>query len=629
VGSQEPRRPAAARGGKIPAGAPTIEPLGRFRRGPDWAGAAAGLAIGIALGVWLGPIGRPPDLPGAAHARGIDPRGDLVKIAIAILAAAAGAYLARRAAGLPRRGRTPGSRALAPWRFPTDTAIPAASAALFPAALAAFSALVFLRGPLSANMFEDGHALLPASVYLSGGLPYRDIVPGHGLFSDGLAHAGELALFGDDYAGLKQGGGLVGSLFWPAFFAAGWAATGSPALGAAAAGLTFLVSPQYCFFRLLAPLAALALALSAARHRSRWRWWLAGAALPFSLLFAVELSLDSLVAAAAALLVARGSRCAAAGAFAAGLASGAAAVAAVLAAIGVLGPFCRTTLVDLPRLAPVYSLGLPEFPHSFAAAVRLAAELPRTGKIFFPLLAAASILAAVLLVRAPAVGQRARPLLPLAVWFLAASSSVVERRHYEYPLYVAPLAAVLAARWLVSRRTLFRVGLAATGLFAVILFARPVSLGRSLAARLASEASPVESAAVGLPRRCRGARFAPADAAMIKAVGAFLGRERFAPGDTWFDFSNTPLLYYLWERRCPIRYYEVGFYETEAAQKEVIAALERDSAVRAVLISTGSMNDSIDGIPNGERAPLVDGFLRANFRPSPPVGSVVFWTRVR
>jgi hypothetical protein len=82
-----------------------------------------------------------------------------------------------------------------------------------------------MRGLPFANVFEAGHGLLPASEYLRGELPYRDIVPGHGLVSDGLLQTLELKFFGDDYRGLHRGEKLVGTLFWPSLYGLAYAAT--------------------------------------------------------------------------------------------------------------------------------------------------------------------------------------------------------------------------------------------------------------------------------------------------------------------------------------------------------------------------------------------------------------------
>jgi hypothetical protein len=98
-------------------------------------------------------------------------------------------------------------------------------------------------------------------------------------------------------------------------------------------------------------------------------------------------------------------------------------------------------------------------------------------------------------------------------------------------------------------------------------------------------------------------------------------------GDTWLDFANAPGLYYLFDRDCPIRYYEVPFYEAESAQDEVIAAVDANPRVRTVLISSGLLAQTIDGLDNATRAPRVAAFLRERFRPFYRAGGIEFWLR--
>jgi hypothetical protein len=55
-----------------------------------------------------------------------------------------------------------------------------AFAGLVPVSVAALAAAAVLGTPPTADLFENGHELLPASEYLRGERPYRDIVPATG-----------------------------------------------------------------------------------------------------------------------------------------------------------------------------------------------------------------------------------------------------------------------------------------------------------------------------------------------------------------------------------------------------------------------------------------------------------------
>src|SRR4029078_1925637 len=81
------------------------------------------------------------------------------------------------------------------------------------------------------------------------------------------------------------------------------------------------------------------------------------------------------------------------------------------------------------------------------------------------------------------------------------------------------------------------------------------------------------------------------------------------PDSTWFDFSNSPSLYFLLNRQCPTRHHQVPFYESEEEQREVIDTLERDRSIRAALIACPGGDSAIDGLPNHVRAPLVWHYL--------------------
>ncbi|MEO8433177.1 MAG: hypothetical protein ABI592_16865 [Acidobacteriota bacterium] len=519
---------------------------------------------------------------------------------------------------------------------PRDRWLPAArrfaGAVFLPAALTALAAAACLHGPLEASFFEDGHPLLPASEYLRGEIPFRDIVPGHGLLSDGLLQAAELRVFGDDYRGLARGDKLVGALFWPAVFALGCAATGSVALGFWTAVLAFLLFPQFSFLRVTASLGCLALALAASRSGKKGRWALAGAALPAAALLAIDFAVYAGAGALAALLVSRGRRSRLAAAFAAGIAGTGAGILAIFSVLGFAGPFLRATLFQIPALFSVYALGFAPPPASISGVAdlpALAASLldPEALRLWF--LGGAFLAAGILISRAPACGPRGRTLLPVAVWFLIAHLSVAERQHSGYAWFVAPAGVVLTARWLKGRRAWATpAGAAAAALLGVTLVAaRPFTTARAVGIAIASERSPGDAVALAGPRRAAGALFLPGDADAIRAAGEFLASGSLGPSETWLDFSNAPLLYYLYERDCPIRYYEVPFFQTAEAQREVIDTIERNPRVRAVLMATGRPSDRIDGIGNGDRAPLVADFIRRTFHPAWRRGGVEFWMR--
>ena len=91
------------------------------------------------------------------------------------------------------------------------------------------------------------------------------------------------------------------------------------------------------------------------------------------------------------------------------------------------------------------------------------------------------------------------------------------------------------------------------------------------------------------------------------------------PTETFFDFGNEPGLYFLLERRPPVRFPCAPAYETEAAQREVIAALDRERPPVAILAS-GAWPDTFDGIATRDRAPLVAAYLDEHYEYAEHVG---------
>ena len=124
--------------------------------------------------------------------------------------------------------------------------------------------------------------------------------------------------------------------------------------------------------------------------------------------------------------------------------------------------------------------------------------------------------------------------------------------------------------------------------------------------------------------RARGAFFQAKDAAQVAAARKYVATS-LGPDDTWFDFTNRPMLFYLLRRDNPTRYVEVANYEHESRQREVIAALERNPRIRAALVPPGG--DAVDGVPSYDRAPLVWQYLQTHFTPDFEEGEVVFWRR--
>jgi hypothetical protein len=490
------------------------------------------------------------------------------------------------------------------------------------------------EGEFRVNFFEDGHQLLPASEMLLGERLYRDVVPGHGMIADGGFDWLAMRLFGARIDVALAARHAVSSLNAVAVYALGLAATGSPP----AALLTLLFSSQMISFGLpwmrSAPaFAALAFAMAAARRREPRRLAGAGAFLVLSLLTSVEIGVYT----GAVLLLAvarfgdrrarlRALRWSAAGALAVGL------PAAVFFLVhGVLDDFLRVTLFEVLSLGPAYALGFDWAP----PALRAHAILPEALLTLFDsavfefllwlvvtLATAAGLAASPLRMR-----RRTEPLWLLGGWVALAGLSFAER-HHDYFIYgLAPFLAI-AAFLLWRARSPATRACGAVLLVALVAVSRPTEYFGIAPWLRGGPASPEPGwvEVTSLPR-ARGALFPRDEAAKLEAAREFV-QKGLGPGETFYDFVNLPILYFLFDRSCPVRQYEVPFYESEEGQREVIARLESDHTVRAVLMSFGTFSGGpIDGVPNAERVPLVWEWIQKHFQPGYSRDGVVFWVR--
>jgi hypothetical protein len=471
------------------------------------------------------------------------------------------------------------------------------------------------------SFFEDGHSLLPASEYLRGERPYRDMLPAHGLVEDGLFDYAAMRLGGVNAGVRSKARSVVGHLVAVALYFVAFAATGSAEAAFLAVLLSFLTGAFTANLRFLFPFATLAALCAAARRRSHSRLY---AVAGFGIVLCGITSLDFAAYTFLTLIVAvlrSHDRRSAMKSAALGIAAATIPLFITLAAFGILGDFVRGTFVETLSAGPAYTLNFFTPPALMVKAGAfpdiLAAVLDREvfEYIFWCL---AAIFTGVTVTRA--ASRRLEPVILLGVWIVATGISYAERHH----LYFGMLAAVLVV-YTIRRLPRMIVPIA---ILATIALAGPTThigvIGWMREAR-----APLDPAWVELPHlpRARGALFHESDARFVAGVERYLSLA-LPPGQTFFDFTNSGILYYLFRRDCPIREYETPFYESEEQQREVIRRLEANPNVRAALIPRHPhARFTIDHVPNAERAPLVWAWLQENFHPDFEEGEVVFWRR--
>ncbi|MBV9495741.1 MAG: hypothetical protein JOZ54_15955 [Acidobacteria bacterium] len=487
------------------------------------------------------------------------------------------------------------------------------------------------EGKVRVDFFEDMQHAVPASEMLRGEKPYRDVIPPHGLIQD--------ALF--DYAALKSGPvtmgralkvrGLVTGLHAVLIYALTAAATGSAELGI----LTFFLAIPFNAaggpVRSLPALATLTVLASALRRRNPRAFFWAGVLFVIAGLTSLDYAFYALIALLwAALRCARrweALRWAAIGAVAAGIP-----VAIALAAYGILFDLFRVTFGEIATWGPAYALtpfGAPEGLQRFRflpEAILGAFDKSSYVHVLWTLTLLGFAAALGFGIRSK--GRRralSEAMLVLAVFIIICGLSYAERQHHKYLNAVPPLAVAVTWRLFRARSAQLRV-FGPLLAVALVMIAQP-TYHIAIAASLRRVHGPLEAQWVEIDDvpRATGALFRQTDADVVRAAQRYVAT--LGPDDTFFDFTNRGLLYFLLDRDMPVRQVEVAFYESEKLQREVIAAIERNPHVRAALVPANDGANAVDGVPNRDRAPLVWQYLETHFEPDRTEGELVFWRR--
>jgi len=479
------------------------------------------------------------------------------------------------------------------------------------------------EGKPRVNFFEYGHALLPASEYLQGELPYRDILPAHGLIEDGGFDALVFAAGETTVGRSLETRELIAALTAVALYALAWAVTGSPH----AAMLAVLLCIANGFFtpaiRLLPAIATLALIAAAVRWR-RPRLFLLAA---FGTVLCGATSLDfaayTFLTLIVALLRTRPSlRGRAVRLAAIGIAAGVVPLFLGFAIFGILDDFFRGTFIEVLGVGPAYTLAFFTAPEALGARqffpeILAVALEPRSFLyVAWPLLVL--IAGATLTRRWP---RKFEPAVLLLVWSVATGISYAERHH----LYFAMTAIVLLLTAIVSLLRK-RSALALPAVLVAFVIANPTTHFSIVGVNREHRAPPPEWVEIRDIPRARGALWHVSDAQAVASVNKYLALA-LKPDETFLDFTNSGALYFLFRRDCPIREYEVAFFQTEEKQREVIRRIETNPKIRAALVPATPHGRFTVDIPNAWRAPLVYQYLLDHFEPDFEEGEIAFWRR--
>jgi hypothetical protein len=472
---------------------------------------------------------------------------------------------------------------------------------LYPIAVVLYPLAVLQVPPAmnSVNFFEDSHNIAVASEMLRGEKPYTDIVPTHGILSDGVI----------DYAAMKLGVRslrtlldirlILGTLSSLAIYCLVLAATGSAEIALLGTLLTFcLLSGTALWLRPSAALFALAAAVAGTRLRSR-RWFMAaGALVVIAYLLSVDFGVYSAVVALFAAFRARALR-----PLLIGFAAAAIPVLLIFAIFGFALDFIRVNVVEIFGSHGVYFVQPLEIPE----CLRTPALMHTLARCVEPIAWVLALIASsIAFARSPFRARRSDAPWLIGVWIVVAGASFVERGNYHFVAAVTPfLVAALFVMWRYARTVAIILTII------IVLRAEPFRHLITVVPQLrTAESTPL---------------FNPWTEPSVAASRRFA--MTLKPNETFVDFSNSALLYWLLNRDCPLRQVEVANYQSVEAQREVIARIARNPRIRAALITFPGSEQRVDGIPNADRAPLVWAYLQKNFTPAFEEQGVVFWRR--
>jgi hypothetical protein len=495
------------------------------------------------------------------------------------------------------------------------------------------------------DLFHRGESIGPASDYLRGKVPFRDVFALHGMLEDGQLDAWLMQIFGRSLEVAVARSVIVGAFLGVAIWFLGLAVFRSIplALICVAMGSWTTAENSRTFFQV----AAVALFWIALRKSNRFAAAGSGVFAGVALFFSYDIGLYTIAGAfAASLLLWISSRRVAwtglpphqaAIWFAGGVLAGGAPFAAYLARHGALGDFFVVSFRTIPGIIDaVWSLPFPDLVSTFRKDLTLQtlADFIIWEKFHLIVSPLTIAIAAVYFIHRWL--QRRVDLLDHALLVMTVFATVAQRtafgrasfRHQYFAAFlIGPLIVLLI---LIAVRTMRRT------------WDQGGEGTRAFLATLVIAALPIAAALFWIPelvdarlndftryyhRLTTSTRDHRAEEVYwrINDVSSVI-RELTGKDEPIFDFSNQPAFYFFADRPNPTRFYQVPILSPPALQKEAIAALEV-AKPKVILRRSPEQFDQFDGVTNDLRAQAVAAYIDDNYRFHRSVRGVELWTR--
>ena len=520
------------------------------------------------------------------------------------------------------------------------------------AALLILPALIYLFSYTSTaqlsqwiDLFHRGESIGPASDYLRGKVPFRDVFALHGMLEDGQLDAWLMQLFGRSLDVAVARTVILGAFLGVAIYFLGLIVFDSIplALLCVAMGSWTTAENNRTFFQV----AAVALFWNALRRKSRVSAIFSGVFAGAALFFSYEIGAYSIAGAflACLLLWIASKRVAwdglsplqAALFFALGAIIGAAPFAAYLAMHGALDDFAVTSFVTIPRIIDaVWSLPFPDLVSTFRKDLTLHTLADFVLWEKFHLVLSPLVIAIALVYFIVRWLRRRADMLDFALLVLTVFATVAQRtafgrasfRHQYFAAFLlGPLIVLLAVILIRALRNVWRDGGQGT---------------RAFVAALAVMAVPVAGVLFWIPdlvnarlhdftryygRVLRVDRDSNAEAVQWRITDVVANvRALTKTNEPIFDFSNQPAFYFFADRPNPTRFYQVPILSPRELQAETIHSLER-AKPKVILRRSPEQFDMFDGVTNDLRAQAVSAYIDDVYSFHRSVRGVELWTR--
>lgn len=497
------------------------------------------------------------------------------------------------------------------------------------------------------DLFHRGESLGPASDYLQGKVPYRDVFVLHGLMEDGMLDAWLMNLFGRDLGIPLARSVILGSCAVPALWFLAISLFDSIPLAFAAIGLGAVTTVDN--ERTLFEIVVVALLLASSRSGKRWLIAVAGIAAGVAVFFSLDMGLYSIAAALAYLaaeyvIARRGASTStvlhkgALPIFAAGVAAGMLPFVVFLMIHGAFGNFLETSFKTIPAVIDaVWSLPYPDLTATFRHDLNLhtISDFVLFEPFRFVLNPLVIAIAMTWLIRRfmkRSFGPLEHGLLAVTLFALVTQRSALGRADFRHQYFsaflIGPMILILivvmsrASREVWGRKdrsTQAFIVLAAVAALPLLMIA--LWIPDLLNVRI-DDTTHYQGRVAGMIHEPAAEKVAD----RIRAVSVAIGDMTHAT-DTIFDFSNQAALYFFAGRMNPTRFYQIPIVSPAQFQREAIVSIDRFKP-KVIIRKSPEGFDKFDGIDNTLRAPALAGYIEDHYNYASTVRGIELWQRI-